>query len=102
LIGADSEECRSIAATGHWSIENNSHYRRDRSYDEDRNPTRAHSAARIFTAFKLVAIFLCEEGANKPANARARTLPELQRFCSINGIDTAISWFKGSKHPIKD
>lgn len=87
---------------GHWSIENKSHYRRDRSYDEDRNPTRGHNAARVFTAFKQVAIFLCEEGANKPSNARERTLPELHRFCSLNGIDTAISWFKGSKHPIKD
>ena len=87
---------------GHWTIENKSHYRRDRSYDEDRNPTRSHNAARVFTAFKQVAIFLCEEGANKPDNAREQTLPELHRFCSINGIDTAISWFKGRKHPLKD
>ena len=87
---------------GHWSIENKSHHRRDRSYDEDRNPTRAHNAARVFTAFKQVAIFLCEEGAHKPNNTREQTLPELHRFCSINGIDTAISWFKGRKHPLKD
>jgi len=87
---------------GHWSIENKSHYRRDRSYDEDRNPTRSHNAARVHTAFKQVAIFLCEEGAHKPQNDRECTLPELHRFCSINGIDTAINWIKGRKHPIKD
>ncbi len=87
---------------GHWSIENKVHYRRDRSYDEDRNPTRNHNAARVFSAFKNLAIFLCEEGAHKPVNKRDQTLPELHRFCSINGIDTAISWFKGSRHPLKD
>lgn len=87
---------------GHWTIENKSHYRRDRSYDEDRNPTRHHNAARVFTAFKQLAIFLTEEGAHKPENVREKTLPELHRFCSLNGIDTAISWFKGRKHPLKD
>ena len=87
---------------GHWSIENKSHHRRDRSYDEDRNPTRNHNAARVFTAFKQLAIFLCEEGAHKPVNTREQTLPELHRFCSLNGIDTAINWFKGRKHPLKD
>ena len=90
------------AYRGHWTIENKSHHRRDRSYDEDRNPTRSHNAARVFTAFKQVAIFLCEEGAHKPDNVREQTLPELHRFCAINGIDTAINWIKGRKHPIKD
>ena len=86
---------------GHWTIENKSHYRRDRSYDEDRNPTRNHNAARVFTAFKQLAIFLCEEGAHQPENRREQTLPEFQRFCSINGVDTAINWIKGRQHPLK-
>ena len=98
------ENASQLLATyrGHWSIENKSHYRRDRSYDEDRNPTRNHNAARLYTAFKQVAIFLCEEGAHKPVNEREQTLPELHRFCSINEIDTAISWIKGRKHPLKN
>ncbi len=86
---------------GHWSVESKSHYRRDRTLDEDRNPTRDRNAARLHTAFSQLAIFLCEEGAHKPANARDRgNLPELHRYCSINGIDEVIGWFKGTRHPL--
>lgn len=85
---------------GHWSIESKSHYRRDRTRGEDRNPTRDPNAARLHAAFSQLPIFLCEEGAHKPANARDRgNLPELQRYCSTNGIDEAIGWFTGTRRP---
>jgi len=86
---------------GHWTIENKSHYRRDRTYDEDRNPTRNKNAARVMAAFKLLAIFLCETGAHRPANTRDKTLPEFHRFCSINGVDAAIDWFKARRNPLQ-
>ena len=85
---------------GHWAIENKVHYRRDRTYDEDRSSIRNHNAARVLSAFKNMAIFLCEINAHNPATERDRTLPELNRYCLINGINKAISWLK-DKHPLK-
>lgn len=88
------------AYRGHWSIESKSHYRRDCTRGEDRNPTRDRNAARLHAAFSNLAVFLCEEGAHKPSNTRDRgNLPELQRYCSTNGIDEAIGWFKGTRRP---
>jgi len=85
---------------GHWTIENKCHYRRDRSYDEDRSPVRSHNAARILSAYKNMAIFLCEKKVHNPSCKREESLPEFIRSCSINGINKTLSWII-NKHPFK-
>jgi hypothetical protein len=83
---------------GHWSIESKNHYRRDQTCREDNNPTRNRNAARLYAAFRQLAIFLCELGAHRPTNDRDRAnLPELHRYCSINGIDETIGWFTNAR-----
>ena len=77
---------------GHWSVESKNHYRRDVTYREDRSPVKNHNAARVLATMKMLAIFLCQIGAHRPQSARERSLPEFNRACAINGIDTAINW----------
>ena len=40
----------------HWSIENKSHYIRDRYFDEDRCMIRGHNAARILSSCRQLVI----------------------------------------------
>ncbi len=50
---------------------------------------------------KMMAIFLCQIGAHQPQSDRECSLPEFNRACAINGIDTAISWLTRKYNPIK-
>jgi hypothetical protein len=86
---------------GHWSVESKNHNRRDVTYLEDRSPVKNHNAARVLATMKMLAIFLCQIGAHRPKSDRERTLPEFNRTCAINGIDTAISWMKRKYNPLR-
>ena len=83
----------------HWSIESKSHARRDKSYREDTCQVRNHNAARVLTAFRQMAIFLCELNAHRIRIKKdERCLPELFRYCSFNdGPSLALAWFKRRK-----
>jgi len=85
---------------GHWSVESKNHNRRDVTYREDRSPVKNHNAARVLATMKMLAIFLCEIQAHRPQSDRERSLPEFNRSCAINGIDTAITWMKRKYNPL--
>ena len=85
---------------GHWSVEAKNHYRRDVTYQEDRSPVKHHNAARVLATMKMVAIFLCQIEAHRPLSDRERTLPEFNRTCAINGIDTALNWMTRKYNPL--
>ena len=85
---------------GHWSVESKNHYRRDVTYQEDRSPVKNHNAARVLATMKMLAIFLCQIEAHRPQSDRERTLPEFNRSCAINGIDTALNWMKRRYNPL--
>lgn len=86
---------------GHWSVESKSHYRRDVTYQEDRSPVKNHNAARVLATMKMLAIFLCQIEAHRPQSDRERTLPEFNRTCAINGIDTALNWMTRKYNPLR-
>ncbi len=86
---------------GHWTVEAKNHYRRDVTYREDRSPVKNHNAARVLATMKMLAIFLCQIGAHCPQSDRERSLPEFNRACAINGIDTAISWMINRYNPLR-
>jgi len=85
---------------GHWAIEAKNHYRRDVTYHEDRSPVKNHNAARVLATMKMLAIFLCQIGAHRPQSDRERSLPEFNRACVINGIDTALNWMTRKYNPL--
>lgn len=85
---------------GHWTVEAKNHYRRDVTYHEDRSPVKHHNAARVLATMKMLAIFLCQIEAHRPQSDRERTLPEFNRTCAINGIDTALNWMKRKYNPL--
>ena len=85
---------------GHWTVEAKNHYRRDVTYQEDRSPVKNHNAARVLATMKMVAIFLCQIEAHRPQSDRERTLPEFNRTCAINGIDTALNWMTRKYNPL--
>ena len=85
---------------GHWSVEAKNHYRRDVTYQEDRSPVKNHNAARVLATMKMLAIFLCQVEAHRPQSDRERTLPEFNRSCAINGIDTALNWMTRKYNPL--
>ncbi len=85
---------------GHWCVESKNHYRRDVTYNEDRSPVKNHNAARVLATMKMMAIFLCQIGAHRPRNDRERSLPEFNRACAINGIETAIGWMTRKYNPL--
>ena len=86
---------------GHWSVEAKNHYRRDVTYQEDRSPVKNHNAARVLATMKMLAIFLSEVEAHHPQSDRERTLPEFNRACALNGIDTAINWLTRKYNPLR-
>lgn len=86
---------------GHWSVESKNHYRRDVTYQEDRSPVKNHNAARVLATMKMLAIFLCQIDAHRPQSDRERTLPEFNRTCAINGIDTALNWMTRKYNPLR-
>jgi len=85
---------------GHWTVESKNHNRRDVTYQEDRSPVKNHNAARVFATMKMLAIFLCQIQAYRPRSDRERTLPEFNRACAINGIDTALNWITRKYNPL--
>ncbi len=85
---------------GHWSVESKNHYRRDVTYQEDRSPVKNHNAARVLATMKMLAIFLCQIEAHRPQSDRERTLPEFNRTCAVNGIDTALNWMTRKYNPL--
>jgi predicted transposase YbfD/YdcC len=85
---------------GHWTVEAKNHNRRDVTYREDRSPVKHHNAARVLATMKMLAIFLCQIEAHRPQTDRERTLPEFNRTCAINGIDTALNWMKRKYNPL--
>jgi hypothetical protein len=82
----------------HWSIEAQSHARRDKSFQEDSCQVRNHNAARVLVAFRQMAVFLCEMNAHRVRLKKdERCLPELFRSASFNGIAHVLSWFMRPK-----
>ncbi len=88
------------AFRGHWGVEAKNHYRRDITYQEDRSPVENHNAARVLATMKMLAIFLCQIDAHQPQSDRERFLPEFNRTCAINGIDTVIKWLTRKYNPL--
>jgi len=86
---------------GHWTVEAKNHNRRDVTYQEDRSPVKNHNAARVLATMKMLAIFLCQIEAHRPISDRERTLPEFNRTCVINGIDTALNWMTRKYNPLR-
>jgi len=72
-----------------------------RDFHEDRSPVKNHNAARILATMMMLAIFLCQIDAHRPRSERERTLPEFNRACAINGIDTAINWMTRKYNPLR-
>lgn len=64
---------------GHWSIENQLHYRRDWSYDEDRSRIRNATGARVMATLRNLAIAWAAKRFAHPKPNRRDTLPQLQR-----------------------
>jgi hypothetical protein len=85
---------------GHWTVEAKNHNRRDVTYQEDSSPVKNHNAARVLATMKMLAIFLCQIEAHRPQSDRERTLPEFNRACAINGIDTTLNWMKRRYNPL--
>ena len=63
----------------HWAIENQLHYRRDWSFDEDRCRIRNPNGAQVMAALRNLAISWSARRLDLPLRRRARTLPQLQR-----------------------
>jgi predicted transposase YbfD/YdcC len=57
-LGADKAAPAEIAqhVRGHWSIENRSHYVRDRTFDEDRSQVRVGGAPQALATLRNLAI----------------------------------------------
>ncbi len=67
-------------ARQHWGIENQLHYRRDWSFDEDRCRIRHRSGARAMATLRNLAIAWNAAQPKRPP--RQATLPQLQRATS--------------------
>jgi len=63
----------------HWAIENQLHYRRDWSFDEDRSRIRHPNGAQVMAALRNLAIGWSVRRADLSPRPRAATLPQLQR-----------------------
>jgi predicted transposase YbfD/YdcC len=64
---------------GHWAIENQLHYRRDWSFDEDRCRIRQPNGAQVMAALRNLAISWSARRHHLAQRRRAQTLPQLQR-----------------------
>jgi hypothetical protein len=67
------------AVRQHWGIENALHYRRDRTYDEDRAQVPTRATAQIMASLRNLAIAARHHLAPRCPRQRARTLPQLHR-----------------------
>ena len=63
----------------HWGIENAVHYRRDRTYDEDRSQVRTRSTAQIMASLRNLAVAARHHLAPSCPRQRARSLPQMHR-----------------------
>lgn len=66
-------------ARAHWAIENQLHYRRDWSFDEDRCHIRNANGAQVMASLRNLAIGWSARRQALAPRRRARTLPQLQR-----------------------
>jgi predicted transposase YbfD/YdcC len=64
---------------GHWAIENQLHYRRDWTFDEDRCRIRNPNGAQAMACLRNLAIGWSVRRHDLPSRCRARTLPQFQR-----------------------
>lgn len=64
---------------GHWAIENQLHYRRDWSFDEDRCRIRNPNGAQVMASLRNLAISWFARRQDLLRRGRAKTLPQLQR-----------------------
>jgi Transposase DDE domain len=63
---------------GHWSIENQLHYRRDWSFDEDRNASRKPGGVQVMACLRNLAISWAGQCHAKTSSKQPRrTLPQL-------------------------
>ena len=62
---------------GHWSIENEQHYRRDRTQDEDRCPVSETTAARNLSLFRTLAIFVFKRQSGRKGGKTS--LPDFEK-----------------------
>jgi predicted transposase YbfD/YdcC len=67
------------ALRAHWGIENGVHYRRDRTYDEDRCQFQENSTPQVMASFRNLAIAARHYLAPRCARLRDRTLPQMHR-----------------------
>lgn len=74
-----SELALAEAVRTHWSIENGLHYRRDRSYDEDRSQIRHRGTAQVIATMRNLAIAVRHHLAPSCRRKRDRTLPQMHR-----------------------
>ena len=83
---------------GHWSIENGNHYRRDRTFDEDRCPVRDPNGAALLASLRSWAIFIFLQ--QKPHRKRpARySLPKFQREMTRHQA-RAVNWVSNGYRP---
>ena len=75
---ADEERLADLVR-GHWAIENQLHYRRDWSFDEDRCRIRQPNGAQVMASLRNLAISWSARRHNLAPRRRAQTLPQFQR-----------------------
>jgi predicted transposase YbfD/YdcC len=73
---------------GHWVIENNLHYCRDRTFDEDRCQVRNPNGAQVMASLRNLAISLSNLRQNE-LPLRRRSLPSSQRRFALK-LHTAV------------
>ena len=80
-----NEQRLATLVRGHWSIENQLHWRRDVSFDEDRSRVRHPQGARTMAALRNLAIaWQAHPGHHPPPRKRQRTLPQRQRHLAAH------------------
>ncbi len=67
------------ALRAHWGIENALHYRRDRTYDEDRHQLVQRGTAHVMASLRNLAIAARKHLAGRCQRLRDRTLPQMHR-----------------------
>lgn len=78
-------------ARGHWSIENGNHYRRDRTFDEDRCPVRDPNGAALLASLRSWAIFIFLQQKPNQERPERYSLPKFQKEMTRNH-GRAVSW----------
>jgi hypothetical protein len=70
---------------GHWRIENQLHWRRDVSFQEDRSRVRHPNGARAMATLRNLAIaWQAHPKSHSPKRKRQRTLPQRQRHLAAH------------------